>query len=97
MSVTQAQVAHVAKLAKLQLNPHELENYTDQFNDVLDYMKVLDKIDTTQVLATNQVTGLESVLREDEFEDYPQENREKLMREVPVTKNGYVVVPDPIS
>lgn len=97
MTITQTQVAHVARLAKLQLSLKELEDYTGQFNDVLDYMKVLDQVDTEQVTATNQVTGLQSVLREDVFEDYPKEKREKLMREVPVVQDGYVVVPDPIS
>lgn len=97
MSVTKEEVSHVAKLAKLQLSEKEIAEYTEQFNDVLDYMKVLDQAETEMVAETNQVTGLKNVMREDLPEDYPEEGRKKLLREVPVVKEGYVVVPDTIS
>lgn len=97
MSVTKEEVAHVAKLAKLRITDEELGEYTEQFNEVLEYMKVLDQVQTGSVEATNQVTGLQNVMREDLAEDYPKEKREKLLREVPVVKEGYVVVPASIS
>lgn len=97
MTVSQNQVAHTAKLAKLRLQSHELEEYTSQLNDVLDYMKILEQVNTDDVEATNQVTGLKNVMRKDKAEDYPADKRAKLLREVPLLKEGYVVVPNTIS
>lgn len=93
MTVTKDEVAHTAKLSKLWMNDAELEIYTTQLNDVLNYMKILDSVDTDGVLETNQVTGLVNVMREDVAEDYPLEKRQKLLAGVPVMKQGYVVVP----
>jgi aspartyl-tRNA(Asn)/glutamyl-tRNA(Gln) amidotransferase subunit C len=58
-------VTHIAKLANLPLTPDEKEKFEKQLSEVLSYVEQLQKIDTSNIIPTSQVTGLENVLRED--------------------------------
>ena len=49
MSLSDADVAKVALLARLRLNPEELETFTGQLNSIVDYVAQLQELDTTGV------------------------------------------------
>lgn len=61
-------VVKVAKLANLPLTSAEEKKFGKQLASILDYMEVLNKVDTSNVEPTSQVTGLKNVMREDETE-----------------------------
>lgn len=63
--ITEAEVRHIAKLARLKLSDGEVEQFTKELGSILAYVETIQKIDTTHVEPTAQVTGLSSVLRED--------------------------------
>lgn len=56
---------HVAKLANLPLKPEEKNKFKKQLSEILSYVEKLKEVDTKNVEITSQVTGLESVTRED--------------------------------
>ncbi len=58
-------VKHVAKLANLKITDEDINKFETQLSEVLQYVDHLQKIDTTGVNETSQVTGLENVMRED--------------------------------
>lgn len=58
-------VIKVAKLAKLDLKPIEIEKFRSQLAEILDYFKILDKVTTDRVEPTSQVTGLSNVYHND--------------------------------
>lgn len=66
MKLTLDQVKHVAKLANLPLFSEEEEKYGEQLSKILDYIEQLNQVDTFKVESTFNVTGLDSVLRDDE-------------------------------
>lgn len=66
MSISSDQVRHIAHLARLHLTPEEVERFSHQLSAVFDYMEVLNEVDTTGVVPTSQVTGLQNVDRTDE-------------------------------
>jgi len=66
--LTEREVRHVAKLAQLTLTLLEVEKMQKQLSEVLDYIAVLNRVETKTVEPTSQVTGLENVLREDNKE-----------------------------
>lgn len=68
-------IKKLAILANLKLTPAEEKIFETQLNQVLAYMKILEKIDTGKVEETAQVTGLENVFREDEAKVQPQNPR----------------------
>ncbi len=66
--ISEDQVKHVAKLARLKLSDHEVKKFSGQMGDVLDYMKILEEADVSNVQETSQVTGLTNVSQSDEIQ-----------------------------
>ena len=72
MSVSDADVKKIAKLARLRLTEAEVALYGGQLTKILDSMAELAKADTANVPPTISVLGAVNVMREDEpkpFED----------------------------
>jgi aspartyl-tRNA(Asn)/glutamyl-tRNA(Gln) amidotransferase subunit C len=67
MQLTNEQVRHIAKLARINLSDAEVEKFTTQLGDIVGFVEQLNKVDTQGVSETNQVTGLANVEREDEI------------------------------
>jgi len=64
--LTEEQVRHVAKLARLNLTDEEVKKFAGQLSGVLEYVDILKEVDTEGVEITSQVTGLKNVMRKDE-------------------------------
>lgn len=58
-------VKKVAKLANLPISSDEEKVFTDQLGKILEYVEQLEKVDTSKVEPTFNVTGLKNILRED--------------------------------
>lgn len=65
MNTLSDKVSTVAKLAKLSLNKDELTRFAPQLDNLLSYLDNLNELNTSQVLPTRQVTGLNNVSRPD--------------------------------
>ncbi len=66
MKLTYDQVKHVAKLANLPLREEEIEKYSKQLSEILDYIEKLSSVDTKDIEPTFNVTPEKNILREDE-------------------------------
>ena len=64
--LTSNQINHLAKLSKLDLTEEEKKQYAEQISSVLFYFKQLEEVDVSKVEATDHITGLQDVVREDE-------------------------------
>ena len=64
--MTDDTVRHIAKLARLKLSDEEVKKFTKELTSILEYIDVLNELDTENVEPTAQVTGLSNVFREDE-------------------------------
>ena len=65
MSLTRAEVQHIAELAKLQLTESEEALYQEQLSDILNYVQRLNTLDTGAIPPTATVLPLHSVMRDD--------------------------------
>ena len=65
MSLSTADVEHIAELAKLALTPGEIEHYRQQLSDILEHFETLKQVDTSTVPPTASVLPLRTVMRED--------------------------------
>ena len=76
----------------------EKEKFSGQLSEILNYVEQLNQTDTSEVSETSQVTGLENVYREDKASELTQvdkdknKNREKLLKNAPAQKDGYIKV-----
>jgi aspartyl-tRNA(Asn)/glutamyl-tRNA(Gln) amidotransferase subunit C len=65
MSLSLAEIEHIAALARLRLTDDEKERYRRQLSAVLDYVEKLKEVDTAHIAPTATVLPLRSVLRPD--------------------------------
>jgi aspartyl-tRNA(Asn)/glutamyl-tRNA(Gln) amidotransferase subunit C len=68
--LTREDVLKLADLSKLRLSEEEVEKLRSELSEILNYVEILDKVDTDKLEPTYQVTGLKSVTRPDEIKDY---------------------------
>ena len=66
MALSKKDVKHIAKLARLGLSGKEKKKYLKDLGGILDYMEMLNEVDTKNVEPLVLVTGLKNVLRKDE-------------------------------
>ncbi|HUU74664.1 MAG TPA: Asp-tRNA(Asn)/Glu-tRNA(Gln) amidotransferase subunit GatC [Methanoregulaceae archaeon] len=59
--ISERDVKHIAELADIGISGEELDEFTVQFNDILDYFDILDQVEAE---ATKE-TDLYNVFRED--------------------------------
>ncbi len=65
MSLSLADVEHIAELAKLALTTEEKARLRDQLSAILDYAARLQKLDTEDIPPTASVLPLDTILRDD--------------------------------
>lgn len=91
MAISEEQVKHVAKLAKLSFSDDELHEFTSQLGKIIDMIETLEEVDTEGVPFTSNVAETINVMREDiAAEGW---NRQELMRNVPESEDGFIKVP----
>ena len=89
--LTPEEVRHVAMLARLGLSEDEVETMRGQLGDVLEYIAMLDKVDTSQVPPTAQILSHLNVTRPDEIrESWPAE---ALLANAPEREGDFFRVP----
>ena len=65
MKVTKDVIEYVAHLGRLELDPHEIVEYTAQLDSILEYMDKLNALDTTGVEPLSHAIPNVNVFRED--------------------------------
>lgn len=65
MSLTRAEVEHIARLARLELTEEELSRFGEQLSSILDYAARLREVDTSTIPPTASVLNAGLPLRED--------------------------------
>ena len=86
---------NVCILAKLSLTEDEKEKAKEDMQKMLDYVDMLNKLDTSDVEPRTHIFPVKNVFREDVvLESTP---REELMKNAPKEKDGQFLVPKTIG
>jgi aspartyl-tRNA(Asn)/glutamyl-tRNA(Gln) amidotransferase subunit C len=91
MTITRAEVAHVAHLARLGLTDEEMDRLAAELDHILDAMQELQQLDTSAIPPTAQVIPLQNVMREDV--PRPPWPVEDVLENAPSTQHGEFLVP----
>ncbi len=91
MTLTSAQVDHIAQLARLALTDEEKCRFKQQLSAILDHVAQLQTLDTTGIKPTFNLLSGHSRLREDET--HPGLASDELFRNAPQTEQGQFRVP----
>lgn len=81
-------VKHVARLARVEIEPNEVEKYLGEISNILKYVDHLQQIKLDDKLPN--VTSVKNVFREDEVTN--SNMREKLLANCPMSENGLIKV-----
>jgi len=91
-TVNKETIRHIAKLARLGLSEKEVETFAGQIEETLEYINIIDSVDTSGVEETSQVTGLKDMYRDDEV-DSSWFEKDGLLDESPLpVENNQIVV-----
>lgn len=91
MTLTREEVRKIAELARIELTAAEEKRHAETISAVLEYMKILNEVDTSKVEPTAQVTGLQNVTRADAVKE--SHVKKELSAQWPQVKMGELVVP----
>ncbi len=86
--LTRDDVLKLAQLSRLHLDDTEVEQFQKEITTILVYVEQLQSVDVSNLEPTNQVTGLENVMRKDEVKDYGV-SPEELLKNAPAISEGY--------
>ena len=79
---------HISKLALLDLSEEEKKKLAKELGDILNYFKMLNDLDTTEVKPmTHPIEGLKNVFREDI--PWKSLSQEEALKNAQYTKDGY--------
>lgn len=95
MSIEKTEIIKIANLAKLKFSDEELEKFTSQFNEILDYMAKLNEINTDNVQPLSHPLEVTNVMREDELKN-SVETKDALLN-APEKDEQYFLVPKVIK
>ncbi len=94
MAISREDVLHVSKLARLELTEAEVDKFTVQLGDILDYISKLDELDTENVSPTAHVLEITNVFREDKVNAPRIDSVEEM---APEFAKGHFLVPKVIE
>ena len=95
MSVSEEQVRHVAKLARLALSDVEIDKMVPELNNILGWVEQLGEVDTDGVEPLTAVIDLKLRLRDDVVTD--GNIRDKVLLNAPDAQHGFFAVPKVIE
>jgi len=91
MAVSKEEILHIAKLADLKINEDEIDEYAKNLEDILEFMEVLDSVNTDEVEETIGTLSNVNVFRKDEVKEF--EDKEALLQNAPDRESNMFKIP----
>ena len=95
MSVTNEQVRHIARLARIAMSDDEIERLAPELNNILGWVEQLGEVNTDGVEPLTAVIDQQLRLREDEVTD--GNCRDDILANAPEAQHGFFAVPKVIE
>lgn len=91
MSISKEEVLHIASLSRLNLTDEELEKYTTDLSNIVNYANELASVNIDGVKPTAHILDIKNVFRKDEVDT--SYDREKILQNAPTKAAGCITVP----
>lgn len=95
MSISKEEIIHIAKLASLNLSDAEIEKYTEDMKEILEFANMVNNVNTegtTETIGANQKSN---AFRKDEIVEF--KNRDLLLQNAPSQDEGMFRIPKVIN
>lgn len=95
MAISKEEIIHIAKLASLNLSDAEIEKYTNDMQEIIEFANMINNVDTEGMNETIAANEKSNVLRKDEVVEFG--NREILLSNAPSQDEGMFRIPKVIN
>ena len=95
MAISKEEIIHIAKLASLNLSEEEIEKYTGDMQEILEFANMINNVNTDGMNETVAANEKSNVFRKDEVVNF--ENRELLLQNAPSQDEGMFRIPKVIN
>ena len=95
MQVNKEQLLHIVKLADLEINENEVDQYLLNLQDILNFAEVVNKAPVENLDITIGANEAKNVFRKDEVKEFG--NREILLQNAPSQDDGMFHLPKVIN
>lgn len=89
--ITRDDILKLAQLSKLKLTDEQVEHFTHDIAEIVEYVEQLQKVDVSGLEPTDQVTGLVNAWREDKEIDY-EASPDELLKNAPAIEDHQIKV-----
>lgn len=93
--ISREEIVHIAKLAMLHLTDVEIDQYTQDMQEILSYAEMINQLDTSDTDETIGAVEQKNVFRKDEIITF--ENRDILLQNAPTQEEGMFQIPKVIN
>jgi len=90
--ISKEQVQQVAKLARLEFGAKEVAKMQKELSSILDYLKLLEEVDISQIAPTSHSMPIENIMRKDEAKPESPETVNKILDQAPMKEKGHIRV-----
>jgi aspartyl-tRNA(Asn)/glutamyl-tRNA(Gln) amidotransferase subunit C len=87
MALTPKEVLHIARLARIDLTPEDVERFTAQLSGILDHFDALSAVETEGVEPTAHPLPLSNIMRSDSVTH--SLSQEEALANAPRVEDGY--------
>jgi aspartyl-tRNA(Asn)/glutamyl-tRNA(Gln) amidotransferase subunit C len=91
MKITREEVIYVADLARLDLDDVSIDKFAEQITTILEYIDLLNGLNTEGIEPTSHAITLTNVFRNDEAKEHIDRNL--ALQNAPDRENGNFIVP----
>ncbi|MGJ8686958.1 MAG: Asp-tRNA(Asn)/Glu-tRNA(Gln) amidotransferase subunit GatC [Spongiibacteraceae bacterium] len=95
MSLDQAEIAQLARLARISIDDSETEELRQRIGDILNMVDTMQAVDTSEISAMANPHDAVQRLRKDEVTE--NNDRERFQAIAPLTEDGLYLVPQVID
>ena len=91
MAIDKETIKHVAHLARIELQPNELDKLSGQLHDIIGFIDKLSNLNVEQVKPASHILPISNVLRDDV--PHISLSPAKALENAPCTKENFFSVP----
>ena len=95
MAISKEEIIHIAKLASLNLSEEEIEKYTGDMQEILEFANMINNVNTEGMNETVAANEKSNIFRKDEVINF--QNRELLLQNAPSQDEGMFRIPKVIN
>lgn len=91
MQISKEEILHIAELADLQIREDEIDNYTKNLEEILNFANIVNNVDVSSLEVSVGATDRYNVFRKDEVKEF--ENTKGLLENAPELEDNMYKIP----